>query len=502
MFDLDHFKHLNDGFGHAAGDEALCAFSAILRERCSAGDLVARVGGEEFAVVLFDADLGPAQATVDRIARSLAHWSLDRPTILTTSAGIALLGPDVSSPSEMLWPPTVRCTPQGSRSQPRRAIRRSDGARARSRRLSARVEVGPIAPLNRRYWGSRGQGAGGSPPTGDVMAARRPSPAAKQTRAAPAPSVGLSELSKDVHPLGQALKERAADVLELHAYSPTAIRRRRGGSEPVRPHQQTSTLALARWLAGEGAAVAREASNETYVFYGEFAAHRAASLKEVTMRCLAWRDAVGEVLRESAAQLAVPPAALPQALHILQHSTDFGLIRMAASFDSERQRTDEELAFMATHDALTGLPNRTLILDRVQQMLARGARTHAQVAALLVEIDNLKSVTDTLGHAAGDELLRAVGARLDGVVRGADALGCFGGAEFIVICEDLSFEVGPGPTAKRLLEALRPSFELGAGTPDAVHGEREHRDRGGRANLGRGAAAPGRHSDAPGQVGR
>ncbi len=223
---------------------------------------------------------------------------------------------------------------------------------------------------------------------------------------------------------------------------------------------QTSTLAVARWLAGEGPQVAREASNDTMLFHGELAAHRAASLEEATLRCLWWRDAVAEVLRQSAAELEVSAEALTQALHILQHSTDFALIRMARSFDGERQRTDDELAFMATHDALTGLPNRTLILDRAQQMLARGARNHTRVAALAVDIDNLKTVTDTLGHAAGDQLLRAVAARLDGAVRGADALGCFGGGEFIVICEDLSLEAGPEPTAGRLLEALGPSFKL------------------------------------------
>ena len=102
VFDLDHFKDLNDGFGHAAGDEALRAFSAILLEQCSAADLVARVGGEEFAVVLFDTDVSGTRATVDRIAQSLAQWSLDAPTTLTTSAGIAMLGPDAGSPSELL----------------------------------------------------------------------------------------------------------------------------------------------------------------------------------------------------------------------------------------------------------------------------------------------------------------------------------------------------------------------------------------------------------------
>ena len=79
---------------------------------------------------------------------------------------------------------------------------------------------------------------------------------------------------------------------------------------------------------------------------------------------------------------------------------------MAKVFDTERQRTDDELAFMATHDALTGLPNRTLILDRTQQMLARARRHKTTVAALLIGLDNFKSVNETLNHGGGDELLR------------------------------------------------------------------------------------------------
>src|SRR5665213_639044 len=101
-------------------------------------------------------------------------------------------------------------------------------------------------------------------------------------------------------------------------------------------------------------------------------------------------------------------------------------------------RRQEELAFMATHDSLTGLPNRTLILDRVEQMLVRSRRNHTPVAALFIDLDNFKSINDTLGHGVGDELLQAVAARLDGVIRGGDTLGRLGGDEFIVISEELS----------------------------------------------------------------
>jgi diguanylate cyclase (GGDEF)-like protein len=308
------------------------------------------------------------------------------------------------------------------------------------------------------------------------MAAQEPSDHVKAEQASapltpPAPPAVLSELSDDVHPLGEALKARAGDVLAM-----TAARSR--GDDDVDAMildrferiNRSSTLAVARWIAGEGVEVAIEAGAETWTIYGELAAHRAASLNQLTKRCIWWRDSVADVLRQSAAQRDVSPEALAQALNVLQLSLEFSLVRMSKRFDTERHRTDEELArreeelaFLATHDALTGLPNRTLILDRVEQMLARCARSKAQVAALFVDIDNFKTVNDTLGHAAGDELLQAVAARLDGVVRGSDALGRLGGDEFVVICEELSFEAGPELIAERLLDALKPPFTLGAG---------------------------------------
>ncbi len=287
-----------------------------------------------------------------------------------------------------------------------------------------------------------------------------------------APPDPVGEPQDGLRPLGEALKARASDVFERTAARAKGRERdiELSVQERFREINTSSTIAIARWFSGEGAEGAIESGQQTWLIYGELAARRAASLKQLTKRHIWWRDSVASVLRESAADLDVAPDALAQALNILQMSLEFGLVHMAKCFDSEREKTDEELAhreeelaFMATHDSLTGLPNRTLIQDRVEQMLARAARKQSQVGVLFVDVDNFKTVNDTLGHSAGDELLRGVAARLDGVLRGSDALGRLGGDEFVVICEELSLETGPELIAERLLEALKPPFELGEG---------------------------------------
>jgi diguanylate cyclase (GGDEF)-like protein len=303
------------------------------------------------------------------------------------------------------------------------------------------------------------------------MTVQRSSLGKDEMRVPAPPSAPVEQPAEALGRLGEALKARAADVLKA------TMARTSGSGRDVDALVQnsferintSSTIAVARWMTGEGLEVAREAGQETWQIYGELAAHRAASLKEVTRRSLCWRDAVAEVLRESATQLDVSPEALSQARNILQLSLEFSLVRMCECFETERRRTDEELerreeelVFMATHDALTGLPNRTLILDRVEQMLARSRRGQAPVAALFVDLDNFKGINDTLGHGVGDELLRAVAARLDGVVRGADTLGRLGGDEFVVISEELSLVAGPELIAERLLDALQHPFKLGA----------------------------------------
>ncbi len=122
-----------------------------------------------------------------------------------------------------------------------------------------------------------------------------------------------------------------------------------------------------------------------------------------------------------------------------------------------------QLRHQALHDALTGLPNRVLALDRAEQMLARARRQQQPVAALYVDVDGFKEVNDTFGHAAGDELLRVLAARLASVVRDSDTAARLAGDEFVVLVEGSTLDAGPELVAERLLEVLRKPYDIGGG---------------------------------------
>ena len=141
------------------------------------------------------------------------------------------------------------------------------------------------------------------------------------------------------------------------------------------------------------------------------------------------------------------------------------------------ERTDE-LRHQALHDALTDLPNRALIMDRIEQLLARSRRNRTTGAALFIDLDDFKNVNDSLGHEAGDRLLVAVAARLTSTLRDADTIGRMGGDEFVVLIEDAKLDVTPELVAQRLLDVMRQPFEL-EGVDDAADGQHQcrHRDR-------------------------
>ncbi|HUY06265.1 MAG TPA: EAL domain-containing protein [Acidimicrobiales bacterium] len=127
---------------------------------------------------------------------------------------------------------------------------------------------------------------------------------------------------------------------------------------------------------------------------------------------------------------------------------------------SELEHQSAELEYQALHDSLTGLPNRALIRDRIEQMLARARRDQLPCAAMFLDLDNFKDVNDTLGHKAGDDLLVAVSQRLKSAVRGVDSVGRLGGDEFVILVEGATLSEGTEALGNRILEALLPPVEV------------------------------------------
>jgi diguanylate cyclase (GGDEF)-like protein/PAS domain S-box-containing protein len=127
---------------------------------------------------------------------------------------------------------------------------------------------------------------------------------------------------------------------------------------------------------------------------------------------------------------------------------------------SERKAFEEQLAHQAFHDSITGLANRALFKDRVEHALERQTRDEDPVSVLFMDLDDFKTINDSLGHAAGDLLLAEVGERLRACLRMPDTAARFGGDEFAILLEDGGEGVGAADVAARILEALEGPFHL------------------------------------------
>ena len=147
--------------------------------------------------------------------------------------------------------------------------------------------------------------------------------------------------------------------------------------------------------------------------------------------------------------------------YLIKGQVDGRLLARSINYAVERKRVEAELAHQALHDALTGLPNRGLFLDRLEQALARNSRHGSDLAVLFCDLDRFKVVNDSLGHGAGDLLLVDVARRLEEVLRMGDTAARFGGDEFVILCEEVSGAHQAIAIAERVSEVLTAPFVLG-----------------------------------------
>lgn len=122
------------------------------------------------------------------------------------------------------------------------------------------------------------------------------------------------------------------------------------------------------------------------------------------------------------------------------------------------ERDLERMRHCAYHDPLTGLPNRRLLLDRLDRALAQAGRRHGQVALLMIDVDDFKRVNDGFGHEAGDRLLQSLAERLQGATRDADTVSRYGGDEFVILIPEADGREGAATVARKIRSAFAAPF--------------------------------------------
>jgi len=165
-------------------------------------------------------------------------------------------------------------------------------------------------------------------------------------------------------------------------------------------------------------------------------------------------SSAGKVLGSFAMYYVEPRAPRPDDLKLAE------LASHIAGIAIERKDAEECIRHLALHDMLTGLPNRTMLQDALEQAIAHAARYKRVVALLFIDLDNFKRINDSLGHHVGDLLLQAVGRRLQGCLRKEDMLARLGGDEFVIVLFSLRHSQEAALVAAKVLKALETPFDL------------------------------------------
>lgn len=202
--------------------------------------------------------------------------------------------------------------------------------------------------------------------------------------------------------------------------------------------RQFATLLIGRWLVS-GISYSEDEANWISE-QGRVAAGAGLPIFAVAKHYFMWRDSTSEFLGELATELETPQAVLDAALHVVRSSADASILRLVRNYDEEVHRLRQllhaeqsSLRHQALHDSLTGLPNRALFYDRLDQALASYRREQVGFSVMLLDLNRFKEINDTLGHQTGDLVLRHLSSQLRPLLREVDTLARWGGDEFGVV---------------------------------------------------------------------
>ena len=286
------------------------------------------------------------------------------------------------------------------------------------------------------------------------------------------------DLDGELALLGQEVQSRAGEVSAgvLDWWDRRHPQTARGTDAQIRDDILKTTelgaSTLGRFLVSGSLPSDRE--RDTMSAPGKAPLHDTISIGELTKLYLVWRDVIYEKLGTWGHQLCISDKAVAAAKDVARIGSDSSIVNVVRQFEAsyhklraELTEEQERLAHNALHDGLTGLPNRTLLVDRLEQLTNNTSRQRRGFAVLFIDIDRFKSVNDLAGHGAGDALLVAVAARLRGVIRSGDTLARLGGDEFVILCPDLSEpETEAAAVAERVTAVVAQPFRMGEPSQD------------------------------------
>jgi len=262
--------------------------------------------------------------------------------------------------------------------------------------------------------------------------------------------------------LGRALQSRADAIgNQVAARFPEFLR------DEAFASSRLATDLIGRWLCTDRAATPEE--EVALSRQGQQVVLMEVDLAMAVKGYLHWRDLCTAAIAEDAARLGVSAALVELASMVVCLSCDGGLVRTVRAFDETRsilqdrlRKEQANLSHQALHDDLTGLPNRTLLADRLRRAARSATRSGTAPMLLFLDLDNFKAINDRFGHSAGDSLLMTVSERLLSLVRASDTVARLGGDEFVILAEELEEPMTAAQSlAERIHQTMRAPVRVG-----------------------------------------